>query len=70
MTWDPFWEAKAIGVWRDLEEEDGLAPLLRIAWYRDLQHWDDTRTASANRTRLLPFSNAACWRWMCRTTIG
>jgi hypothetical protein len=43
VTWEPFWEAKAIAVWRDLEEEDGLAHLLRIAWYRDLQHWDDTR---------------------------
>ena len=45
VTWEPFWEAKPIAVWRDLEEEGGLAHLLRIAWYRDLQHWDDTRDA-------------------------
>ena len=45
VTWEPYWEAKAIAVWRDLQEEDGLAHLLRIAWYPDLQHWIDTRDA-------------------------
>ncbi len=39
----PTLEDEVIGVWRDLSESDGLTSLLRIAWYRDLAHWQETR---------------------------
>ena len=45
-TWEPFWDAKAGGVWRDLDEVDesnGVTRLMRIAWYRDMEHWQETR---------------------------
>jgi hypothetical protein len=42
-TWEPTFEAEAVGVWRDLNESDGLTRFLRIAWYRDLAHWQETR---------------------------
>jgi hypothetical protein len=45
-TWEPFWDAKALGVWRDLDEVDesnGVTRLMRIAWYRDMEHWQETR---------------------------
>ena len=45
-TWEPFWDAKAVGVWRNLDEVDqsnGITQLMRIAWYRDLEHWQETR---------------------------
>ena len=43
VTSEPYWQNEVVGVWRDREEEDGLAHFLRIAWYRDLQHWIDSR---------------------------
>lgn len=43
VTSEPYWKNEVIGVWRDLEVEDRLAHFLRIAWYRDLQHWIDSR---------------------------
>jgi hypothetical protein len=46
VTWEPFWDAKAVGVWRDLDEVDesnGVTRLMRIAWYRDMEHWQNTR---------------------------
>jgi hypothetical protein len=45
-TWEPFWEAKVVGVWSELNEVDqsnGITRLMRIAWYRDMEHWQDTR---------------------------
>jgi hypothetical protein len=47
VTSEPFWKNEIVGAWRDLEEEDGLAHLLRIAWYRDLEHWIDSRDCLA-----------------------
>jgi hypothetical protein len=46
VTWEPFWEAKVLGVWRELnavDESNGITRLVRIAWYRDMEHWQETR---------------------------
>lgn len=46
VTWEPFWEAEAVGVWCNLDEVDqsnGVTQLMRIAWYRDMEHWQETR---------------------------
>ena len=46
VTWEPFWNAETVGVWRDLNEVDksnGITRLMRIAWYRDMEHWQETR---------------------------
>ena len=46
VTWEPFWGGKVLGVWRDLEkvdESNGITRLMRIAWYRDYEHWQETR---------------------------
>lgn len=46
VTWEPFWGAETVGVWRDLDEVDsanGITRLMRIAWYRDMEHWLETR---------------------------
>ena len=46
VTWEPFWEAETVGVWRNLDEVDqanGITQLMRIAWYRDMEHWQETR---------------------------
>jgi hypothetical protein len=46
LTWEPFWDAKTVGVWRDLDkvdESNGVTRLMRIAWYRDIEHWQATR---------------------------
>ena len=43
MTSEPYWKNEVVGVWRDREEEDGLAHFVRVSWYRDLQHWIDSR---------------------------
>ena len=46
VTWEPFWDAKAVGVWRNLDEVDqsnGITQLMRIAWYRDMENWQETR---------------------------
>ncbi|MFC1579098.1 hypothetical protein ACFL3Y_01775 [Pseudomonadota bacterium] len=45
-TWEPYWGAKTVGVWRNLDEVDesnGITQLMRIAWYRDMEHWMETR---------------------------
>ena len=47
-TWEPFWGGKVVGVWRDQDEVDesnGITRLMRITWYRDLEHWQETREA-------------------------
>ena len=43
VTWEPTFGTEVVGVWRDLEEKDGLTRLLRIAWYSDLANWVETR---------------------------
>jgi hypothetical protein len=46
VTWEPFWGGEVIGVWRDLDEVDeanGITRLMRMTWYRDLEHWQETR---------------------------
>jgi hypothetical protein len=45
-TWEPFWDAEVPGVWReldDVERSNGITRLMRIAWYRDREHWRKTR---------------------------
>jgi hypothetical protein len=46
VTWEPFWGAEVVGVWSDLDEVDaanGITRQMRIAWYRDMEHWQETR---------------------------
>ncbi len=46
VTSEPYWENQVVGVWRNLDavdESNGITQLLRIAWYRDWNHWQDTR---------------------------
>ncbi len=43
VTWEPTFGTEVVGVWRDLEEKDGLTLLLRIAWYSDRANWVETR---------------------------
>lgn len=48
VTWEPFWGGIVPGVWRDLDEVDksnGVTRLMRITWYRDKDHWLETRQA-------------------------
>jgi len=61
VTSEPYWENEVVGVWRDLEEEGGLVHFLRIAWYRDLQHWIDTRDITQE-----PISAE---KWVIRSTL-
>jgi hypothetical protein len=56
VTWEPYWGTKAVGVWRNPEEKDGLTLTFRIAWYEDLDHWEDTRNFSEE-----PESAAKLW---------
>ena len=46
VTWEPYWGAETVGVWRELDQVDasnGVTRLMRIAWYRDMEHWQETR---------------------------
>jgi hypothetical protein len=46
VTWEPFWGGQVLGVWRNLDivdESNGITQLMRIAWYRDYEHWQETR---------------------------
>ncbi len=46
VTSEPYWENKVVGVWRNLDEveaSNGITQLMRIAWYRDWNHWQVTR---------------------------
>ena len=59
VTWEPTFDAKAVGVWRDLQEEDGLTRLLRIAWYEDLEHWEETRDFERDLDSFVLFAQRA-----------
>ena len=46
VTGEPFWDYKVLGVWRNLDkvdESNGITQLMRITWYRDYEHWKETR---------------------------
>lgn len=46
VTWEPYWGAVVPGVWQELDPVDnvnGITRLMRIAWYRDMEHWMETR---------------------------
>lgn len=58
ITWEPFWKAKTVGVWRNLDEVDqsnGVTQLMRIAWYRDMEHWQETRQVGLEPNSLYLF---------------
>ena len=45
-SWEPFWGGKVVGVWtelNDVDESNGITRHMRIAWYRDQAHWQETR---------------------------
>ena len=47
-TWEPFWGGQVIGLFHELDEVDqanGVTRLMRLIWYRDLDHWLETRQA-------------------------
>jgi len=46
VTEEPFWGVKVVGVWRnqdEVDESNGLTQLMRIVWYQDMEHWQETR---------------------------
>ncbi len=44
-TWEPAWGTVVTGVFRERGAPADVARLLRIVWYRDFQHWVETREA-------------------------
>ena len=42
-TWEPAWGTVVTGVFRERGEATDVARLLRVVWYRDFQHWVETR---------------------------
>ena len=43
VTWEPAWGARVVGLFRKRDASSETARLLRIAWYRDFDHWSETR---------------------------
>ncbi len=45
-TWEPFWGGQVLGLFHELDEVDqsnGITRLMRLIWYRDMEHWLETR---------------------------
>lgn len=69
QTWEPFWEVKVIGLFRELGPEAEFENLNRIVWYPSYEAWLNTRNftsemQSASRFRerrllLIPGSGVA-----------
>ena len=45
-TWEPAWGTRVVGLFRKRVASSETARLLRIAWYRDFEHWTETRQVS------------------------
>ena len=58
-TFEPEFGVQVAGVWRKLEEEDGLTWTVRIAWYEDLAHWEESRDFSRDPESFAKFVERA-----------
>jgi hypothetical protein len=61
-TYEPEFGVQVAGVWRNLEEEDGLTWTVRIAWYEDLAHWEESRDFSRDPESFAKFVERAALR--------
>ncbi len=50
-TWEPAWGTVVTGVFRERGEPADVARLVRIVWYRDFQHWVETREGEPESRR-------------------
>lgn len=44
-TWEPAWNVRVVGLFRTRATSSEATRLLRIAWYRNFEHWTETRQA-------------------------
>ena len=59
VTSEPTFENLVVGVWQELEVNDGLVWTVRIAWYEDLNHWYDSRNFARDPESFLKFAQRA-----------
>ena len=42
-TWEDYWQVKVVGLFRQVDDEQGVAKLNRIVWYPSYEVWQSTR---------------------------
>jgi hypothetical protein len=51
MTWEDYWQVKVVGLFRQVDDEQGVAKLNRIVWYPSYEVWQSTRNNTDAQSR-------------------
>jgi hypothetical protein len=50
-TWEDYWQVKVVGLFRQVDEDQGVAKLNRIVWYPSYEVWQSTRNNTDAQSR-------------------
>ena len=50
-TWEDYWQVKVVGLFRQVDDEQGVAKLNRIVWYPSYEVWQSTRNNTDAQSR-------------------
>ena len=50
-TWEDYWQVKVVGLFRQVDDEQGVAKLNRIVWYPSYEAWQSTRNNTDAQSR-------------------
>lgn len=50
-TWEDYWQVKVVGLFRQVDDEQGVAKLNRIVWYPSYEAWQSTRNNTDLQSR-------------------
>lgn len=50
-TWENYWQVKVVGLFRQIDDEQGVAKLNRIVWYPSYEVWQSTRNNTDAQSR-------------------
>ena len=50
-TWEDYWQLKVVGLFRQVDDEQGVAKLNRIVWYPSYEVWQSTRNNTDAQSR-------------------